>query len=146
MKPNPVLVAALTAQGIHALNLYDQCGGQGWAGSGTCPTGSSCVAASLYYSQCLPGAASTASTLKTSVTSVATQATTATVTKATTTGSATTAAPAVGNPFTGKQIYANPYYASEISASAIPSLSPALAAKASAVAKVGSYVWLDTAA
>jgi len=48
----------------------------------------------------------------------------------------------VGNIFAGKQIYANPYYASEISASAIPSLSGTLAAKASAVAKVGTFVWL----
>lgn len=56
------------------------------------------------------------------------------------------AAAITGNPFSGYQIYANPYYASEISASAIPTLSGANKAKASAVAKVGTFSWLDTAA
>jgi cellulose 1,4-beta-cellobiosidase len=42
-------------------------------------------------------------------------------------------------------LYANPYYASEISAYAIPSLSGPLATKAAAVAKVPTFVWLDTA-
>lgn len=62
----------------------------------------------------------------------------------------TTAAPTAsitGNPFAGYQIYANPYYASEISAYAIPSLSASAdKAKASAVAKVGTFSWLDTQA
>ena len=41
-------------------------------------------------------------------------------------------------------MYANPYYASEISAYAIPSLTGAMATKAAAVAKVPTFVWLDT--
>ncbi len=53
-----------------------------------------------------------------------------------------TVAAAAGNPFAGFQIYANPYYSSEIHTSAIPSLTGALAVKASAVAKVGTFTWL----
>jgi cellulose 1,4-beta-cellobiosidase len=56
-------------------------------------------------------------------------------------GSSTTVAVA-GNPFAGVQLYANPYYSSEIFTSAIPSLTASLAVKASAVAKVGTFVWL----
>jgi cellulose 1,4-beta-cellobiosidase len=63
--------------------------------------------------------------------------------------SRTTAAPqprqASGNPFAGHDFYANPYYASEVAA-AIPSMPASLRPAASAVAKVGSFVWLDTRA
>lgn len=59
---------------------------------------------------------------------------------------ATTGASTVGNFFTGKQIYANPYYASEVLSSAVPSLSAPYNTKASAVAKVGTFAWLDSAA
>ena len=67
-----------------------------------------------------------------------------TTTKGSTTGTTTTA-PTVtnsGNPFSGYQLYANPYYSSEVYTLAIPSLTSSLAAKASAVAKVPSFVWL----
>jgi hypothetical protein len=50
------------------------------------------------------------------------------------------------NPLKGKSFYANPYYASEIISLASPSLvaagSTALAAKATNVAKVGTFYWL----
>lgn len=66
-------------------------------------------------------------------------------------GSPTTSVPAggttvaaSGNPFSGVAMYANPYYASEISAYAIPSLTGAMATKAAAVAKIPTFVWLDT--
>ncbi|KAF8153064.1 carbohydrate-binding module family 1 protein [Crassisporium funariophilum] len=36
---------------------YGQCGGTGWTGATTCPSGWSCTFSSAYYSQCLPGAA-----------------------------------------------------------------------------------------
>jgi len=48
-----------------------------------------------------------------------------------------------GNPFSGVQMWANAYYSSEVHTLAIPSLAPSLAAKASAVAKVPSFQWLD---
>jgi cellulose 1,4-beta-cellobiosidase len=57
----------------------------------------------------------------------------------------TTSAPAAsGNPFAGKDWYANPYYSSEIYTLAMPSLPASLKPAASAVAKVGSFVWMDT--
>ncbi|KAI1204145.1 1, 4-beta cellobiohydrolase [Annulohypoxylon truncatum] len=67
-------------------------------------------------------------------------------------GSPTTKAPATtvlaargtaawsGNPFSGVNMWANSYYASEVSASAVPTLG----AGAEAVAKVPSFMWLDT--
>jgi cellulose 1,4-beta-cellobiosidase len=60
----------------------------------------------------------------------------------------TTTAPAAasGNPFAGKDWYANPYYSSEIYTLAMPSLPASLKPAASAVAKVGSFVWMDTRA
>ena len=57
--------------------------------------------------------------------------------------SVTTAA-ASGNPFAGKDFYANPYYSSEVYTLAMPSLAASLKPAASAVAKVGSFVWMDT--
>ncbi|KAJ5716878.1 hypothetical protein N7488_002524 [Penicillium malachiteum] len=73
--------------------------------------------------------------------------TTSATTKVSTTTTATTAtATNSGNPFSGYQLYANPYYSAEIATSAIPSLSSSLAAQASLVAEVPSFVWLDTAA
>lgn len=59
----------------------------------------------------------------------------------------TTAAPAAsGNPFAGKDFYANPYYSSEVHTLAMPSLPASLKPAASAVARVGSFVWMDTRA
>ncbi|KAG0155435.1 1, 4-beta cellobiohydrolase [Penicillium digitatum] len=52
---------------------------------------------------------------------------------------------ASGNPFSGHQFYVNPYYASKVSASAMPSMTGAAKAAASAAAEVPSFYWLDTA-
>ncbi|CAG8886221.1 unnamed protein product [Penicillium egyptiacum] len=60
--------------------------------------------------------------------------------------SPTVTAAAAGNPFSGYQLYVNSYYASEVSASALPSMTGAAKAAASAAAKVPSFYWLDTAA
>lgn len=64
----------------------------------------------------------------------------------TTTGSPATTSGAVvsGNPFSGVELFPNPYYASEIINLAVPSLPASLQAKASAVAKVPTFAWLDT--
>lgn len=116
------------------LLTYNLGGGQGWTGATTCVAGYTCVYGNAYYSQCLPGTGSTSTptTIITSTTKVTT----------TTSGSATTTAAVAGNPFAGKALYANPYYASEISTSAIPSLTGAMATKAAAVANVPTFVWL----
>ncbi|KAJ7792649.1 carbohydrate-binding module family 1 protein [Mycena olivaceomarginata] len=38
---------------------YGQCGGMGWTGATTCPANWSCTFSSAWYSQCLPGSATT---------------------------------------------------------------------------------------
>ncbi|CAE6424533.1 unnamed protein product [Rhizoctonia solani] len=63
-------------------SVYAQCGGLGWTGGTTCVAGSTCVKQNDWYSQCLPGTATTTSTTQ-PVTS-----TTATSTTSTTTSSA----------------------------------------------------------
>ncbi|KAJ5272510.1 hypothetical protein N7478_007635 [Penicillium angulare] len=135
-------------------SLYGQCGGSGWTGSTVCTAQATCSTLNAYYAQCVSATATTtATTTSTSTTtgvkSTTTSSTTSTTLKTTTTATSTTTAATVtnsGNPFSGYQLYANPYYSSEIFTSAIPSLTSSLAVKASSVAKVPSFVWLDTAA
>lgn len=160
-----VASAALFAASASAISVYGQCGGKGWTGSGTCDSGSYCFHQNDYYWQCVPGSASTTlvTTTKPASTTTTTKAPSSappSSTKAPTTAPpSTTKAPTTtsggasptstgtpvsvsGNPFSGKQIYANPYYASEINSIAIPSLPASLAPAASAVANVGTFVWL----
>ncbi|PQE18271.1 putative 1,4-beta-D-glucan cellobiohydrolase C protein [Rutstroemia sp. NJR-2017a WRK4] len=136
---------------------WGQCGGTGWSGATSCVSGYVCTYSNPYYSQCLPGTASsnpgttavpTTSKGTTSVptTTKSTSSGFTTSTKTTSSASSgTTTAAASGNPFVGKQLYVNPYYASEIQSIAIPSLTGAMATKAAAVAKVPTFAWLDTA-
>ncbi|TFK86887.1 carbohydrate-binding module family 1 protein [Polyporus arcularius HHB13444] len=49
-----LLAARVSAQAP----AWGQCGGVGWAGSTTCASGSVCTKLNDYYSQCIPGAAS----------------------------------------------------------------------------------------
>ncbi|KDR76916.1 hypothetical protein GALMADRAFT_246036 [Galerina marginata CBS 339.88] len=57
-----ILALACTLAGNVAAQSpqYGQCGGQGWAGATTCTAGWTCTYSNPYYSQCLPGAATTA--------------------------------------------------------------------------------------
>ncbi|KAJ7076504.1 lipolytic enzyme [Mycena belliarum] len=48
--------------------VYGQCGGSGWTGATTCVSGSVCTFSNPFYSQCLPGTATTATTSKTTAT------------------------------------------------------------------------------
>lgn len=126
-----------------------QCGGDGFTGSTCCATGSTCVETNEYYSQCLPGtasssssaAASSSTSTKASSTVASTTKTTSAVATGTATGASSTATYS-GNPFSGVQQWANSYYASEISAYAIPTLSAAQASQAAEVAKVPTFQWL----
>ncbi|KAH8599379.1 1,4-beta-D-glucan cellobiohydrolase C [Bisporella sp. PMI_857] len=120
-----------------------QGGGANYAGPTTCVAGYTCTYSNPWYSQCLPGTGTT-----TAAATTTRPTTSGTVSTTTAPGSTptTTVAPAAGNPFSGVALYANPYYASEISTLAIPSLTGAMATKAAAVAKVGTFSWLDTAA
>ncbi|KAJ5671268.1 hypothetical protein N7507_000395 [Penicillium longicatenatum] len=135
-------------------SLYGQCGGSGWSGSTVCTAQATCSTLNPYYAQCVSATATaststtTKTTLSTTTSSTTTKTSTGTTTTKTSTGTTTTA-PATtnsGNPFSGYQLYANPYYSAEVFTSAIPSLTSSLAVKASSVAKVPSFVWLDTAA
>ncbi|KAI0835845.1 carbohydrate-binding module family 1 [Hypoxylon sp. FL0890] len=144
----------MTIDNLHCFG--GQCGGQGWTGATCCASGYTCVKSNDYYHQCMPGA-STTSAGSTTPTTLATTSSTASSTKATTTEptttvgttttTATTTAPAgsgtaswAGNPFSDVQMWTNSYYASEVSAYAVPTLG----AGAAAVAKVPSFMWLDT--
>ena len=153
MKLSVAVILAVAEAALAQQSAWAQCGGQGWTGGTTCISGYVCSKQGDYYSQCIPGTAgtttaATSTTLATSTrgTTTATSATGVTTTRTGTTPAATTTAAASGNIFAGKQIYANPYYASEILSIAVPSLPSSLRAQASAVAKVGSFVWLDTRA
>ncbi|EDU46282.1 exoglucanase-6A precursor [Pyrenophora tritici-repentis] len=66
--------------------------------------------------------------------------------KPTGTSPSMTTAAASGNPFAGYNFYANPYYSSEVYTLAMPSLAASLKPAATAVANIGSFVWMDTMA
>ncbi|KAF8181809.1 hypothetical protein BJ912DRAFT_605219 [Pholiota molesta] len=66
--------------------IWGQCGGTGWTGATTCVSGSVCTFSNAYYSQCLPGAASTTTT-------TTKPTTTTTTTPKTTTSTATSSTP-----------------------------------------------------
>jgi len=168
MTARTLLAAALLGTAVFAVPIeerqacaaqWGQCGGQGWTGPSCCAAGSVCTVSNPFYSQCLPGSAApsssstvTSSTVRTSSTAVVSPSRTSTITgsvSTTSAGTGTTAPPAggatyTGNPFVGVDLWANSYYASEISTLAIPSLSPALATAAAKVAKVPTFMWMDT--
>nr|AGV05128.1 glycoside hydrolase family 6 protein [Corynascus sepedonium] len=166
-----LLTAALAATALAApvieerqncASVWGQCGGNGWQGATCCASGSSCVAQNQWYSQCLPGSQVTTSNVPSSTSTSKSSSSTSTRTSTGNGGgSSTTTPPPVsspttsipggasatasysGNPFSGVQLWANDYYSSEVHTLAIPSMTGTLAAKASAVAKVPSFQWLD---
>ncbi|KAG8991282.1 hypothetical protein FRB94_002057 [Tulasnella sp. JGI-2019a] len=85
------VVLAWTATLVSAQSaVYGQCGGIGWTGPTTC-TNSVCTYSNPYYSQCLPGTATTTSTTSKSTTTTSIKTTTSsTSSKATTTTTAAT--------------------------------------------------------
>ncbi|KAJ7104083.1 endoglucanase [Mycena belliarum] len=50
---------AIAVSPAAAVAVWGQCGGQGWTGSTVCDAGSTCVVSNPFYSQCLPGTATT---------------------------------------------------------------------------------------
>ncbi|KAK3670877.1 Endoglucanase EG-II [Recurvomyces mirabilis] len=98
-----VLAAASTVAAQQS--AYGQCGGQGWSGATTCTSGYYCYAQNSYYSQCVPGTAST--TVKTTAkpTTATTTAKPVSSTKTTTSSAApTSSAPVTSG--SGKVKYA----------------------------------------
>ncbi|KAF8239797.1 endoglucanase [Tricholoma matsutake] len=53
------VLLALSSPALAVVPVWGQCGGQGYSGQTTCASGSSCVASTQYYSQCLPDSGST---------------------------------------------------------------------------------------
>ncbi|KAI0639226.1 beta-glucosidase [Trametes polyzona] len=53
-----VWLLLLTCSALGQQAVYQQCGGIGWSGATTCVSGAVCTKLNDYYSQCLPGAAS----------------------------------------------------------------------------------------
>ncbi|KAH9945839.1 cellobiohydrolaseII [Epithele typhae] len=120
--------------------VYGQCGGIQWGGPTTCVSGSVCTYVNDYYSQCLPGSATSSTSTRSTTSSTSTRTTTST----TTTGTGPTSTPAAGNPFVGYDVFLNPYYAAEVKAAAAAMTDSSLAAKAASVANIPSFFWLDT--
>ncbi|KAL2684491.1 hypothetical protein Neosp_005569 [[Neocosmospora] mangrovei] len=126
---------------------WAQCGGFSWNGATCCQSGSYCSKINDYYSQCIPGEATSksstlpASTTTTQPTSTSTAGTSST-TKPPPAGSGT--ATYSGNPYSGVNLWANSYYRSEVTNLAIPKLSGAMATAAAKVADVPSYQWMDS--
>lgn len=91
-----VAASFLASTGFAQQSAWGQCGGIGWTGATTCVSGYTCVKSNDYYSQCVPGTASTsaaasstskpATTLKTTTTNVQTSAPASTATGTPTTG------------------------------------------------------------
>ncbi|KAG6862060.1 Beta-glucosidase cel3A [Termitomyces sp. Mi166 len=129
---------------VHATQpIYAQCGGINWTGDTTCVAGTVCTYLNDYYSQCLPGSATTAPTSSSTPTSGTSRSTTATSTSS---GPTSTTTPAAGNPYTGYQIYLSPYYANEVTAAAADISDATLKAKALEVANIPTFIWFDTVA
>ncbi|KAK2681224.1 Cellulose-binding domain, fungal [Fusarium oxysporum f. sp. vasinfectum] len=56
MRKAALLTIANFGSAFAALQFYNQCGGGAYTGDTTCPSGSTCVEASKWYSQCIPDA------------------------------------------------------------------------------------------
>jgi hypothetical protein len=86
-------LAVLSATAIAQQSVWGQCGGQGWSGSTTCASGTTCVKVNDYYYQCQPGIASTSTTSRTTAptTTSTTQVTTSRTSSTTDAGQTTTA-------------------------------------------------------
>jgi len=68
-----VAIALAVSLCVHAQSpLYGQCGGTGWSGATTCVAGSVCTYSNPYYSQCLPGTATSTVSSTTKVTTTST--------------------------------------------------------------------------
>ncbi|KAJ7084021.1 hypothetical protein B0H15DRAFT_784388 [Mycena belliarum] len=86
-------LAAFLVSGVAAQTApqYGQCGGMGWTGATICPANWSCIVTNEWYSQCLPGSATTTTVATTTVatSTVGTGSTTASSTSTASGGSAT---------------------------------------------------------
>lgn len=96
-----------------------------------------------YYSQCLPGSATTTST-SAKVTGTTTSSVKTGSTTATTSAASSTATPPADDPYDGYTVYLSPYYAAEVAAAVATITDSSLAEKAAQVAKVPTFTWYDS--
>lgn len=99
----PVAFVALAAGLVRAQqDAYGQCGGDNWSGDTTCVSGYYCEYLNSYYSQCVPGTASTTSAAATSTAVTPTSTSVSTTSKtATSTASASTSTSSGALPYLG---------------------------------------------
>ncbi|KAI0053909.1 glycoside hydrolase family 6 protein [Auriscalpium vulgare] len=138
--PSFVAIVAFASSTVFAqAPVYGQCGGQNWQGATTCVAGSVCTYSNAYYSQCLPGTASssTATTASSTISSSS---------SGTTSSPASSQTAAAGNPYTGYSIFLSPFYAAEVATAAAAISDSTLAAKAASVAKIPTFTWFDQVA
>ncbi|KAJ6513190.1 endoglucanase [Mycena sanguinolenta] len=64
-------LAITVSPAVAQVPVWGQCGGQGWTGGTSCAAGSTCVVSNPYYSQCLPGTATTTTSSIATTTSTA---------------------------------------------------------------------------
>ncbi|KAG8828921.1 hypothetical protein FRC17_007329 [Serendipita sp. 399] len=88
-----ILLAPLVAHA--AVPLYGQCGGTNYTGETTCVSGATCVYSNEWYSQCLPG---TATTTKAATKTTTVKTTTKTTSVKTTSTKKPTSTPSGSNP------------------------------------------------
>jgi hypothetical protein len=58
MRTSALLTIANFGTAFAAVQMYGQCGGSSYSGDRECPSGSTCVEASKWYSQCIPDSSS----------------------------------------------------------------------------------------
>ncbi|KAH7098051.1 lipolytic enzyme [Auriculariales sp. MPI-PUGE-AT-0066] len=68
----------LSGADIPFMTLKGQCGGQGWTGATTCVAGATCTYSNPWYSQCLPGSASSSTTATSTTTTTTSGSSTST--------------------------------------------------------------------
>ncbi|KAI1132188.1 glycoside hydrolase family 5 protein [Nemania abortiva] len=81
-----ILNSALAGLATAAGGPYAQCGGTGWTGDTTCVSGYTCTYSNAYYSQCLPGTASTTTTKASTTLTTSTRSSTTASTPTSTAG------------------------------------------------------------
>lgn len=64
MRTTALLTLANFGTAFAAVQVYGQCGGSAYTGDTECPSGSSCVEASKWYSQCIPSSKGASSSTK----------------------------------------------------------------------------------
>ncbi|KAL4971701.1 putative mannan endo-1,4-beta-mannosidase F [Aspergillus desertorum] len=80
MKRQALALVSLLGTAAAQSGAYGQCGGRNWSGATTCVSGYVCVYQNEWYSQCLPGTATSSSTTLTTTTSSTTRTATTTTT------------------------------------------------------------------